>query len=97
MVGSCMSNLQLNRRLKDIKGSEEDFGGVGIIASLQPVMDGYIFKDVDNSEYDLLATNLWQQHFKMYELYEITRQRESKLFGAILNRLREGNHTIDDI
>ena len=92
MVGSCMSNLQLNRRLKDIKGSEEDFGGVGIIASLQPVMDGYIFKDVDNSEYGVPATNL-----KMYELHEILRQRESILFAGILNRLREGNHTQDDI
>lgn len=100
MVGSCMFNVQKNCRLKDVKGSKEYFGGIiaiGDLFQLQPVMDGYIFKDVDNSEYGLLATNLWQQHFKMYELYEITRQRESKLFGAILNRLREGNHTIDDI
>lgn len=55
------------------------------------------FKDVDNSEYGVLATNLWQKHFKMYELHEIMRQRESKLFAEILNRLREGNHTQDDI
>ena len=55
-------------------------------------MDGYIFKDVDNSEYGVLATNL-----KMYELHEILRQRESILFAGILNRLREGNHTQDDI
>lgn len=60
-------------------------------------MDGYIFKDVDNSEYGVLATNLWQKHFKTYELHEITSQRESKLFAEILKRLREGNHTQDDI
>lgn len=64
MVGSCMLNVQINCRLKDIKGSKEDFG-VSIIAvrdlfQLQPVMDGYIFKDADNSEYGVLATNLWQ-------------------------------------
>ena len=102
MVGSCMFNVQINCRLTDIKGSKEDFGGVSIIAvgdlfQLQPVMDGYIFKDVDNSEYGVLATNLWQKHFKMYELHEIMRQRESKLFAEILNRLREGYHTQDDI
>ena len=102
MVGSCMFNVKINSRLKDIKGSKEDFGGVSIIAigdlfQLQPVMDGYIFKDVDNSEYGILATNIWQKHFKMYEVHEIMRQRESKLFAEILNRLREGNHTQDDI
>lgn len=102
MVGNYMFNVQINCRLKDIKGSKEDFGGVSIIAigylfQLQPVMDGYIFKNVDNSEYGVLATDLWRKHFKMYELHEIMRQRESKLFAAILNRLREGNHAQDDI
>ena len=102
MVRNTMFNVQVNNRLKDIKGSKDDFGGVSIIAigdlfQLQPVMDGYIFKDLDNSEYSILAPNLWQKHFKMFELHEIMRQRESKVFAEILNRLREGNHTIDDI
>ena len=102
MVGNTMFNVQINNRLKDIKGSKEDFGGVSIIAigdlfQLQPVMDGYIFKDMDNSEYGILAPNLWQQYFKMFELQEIMRQRESKVFAEILNRLREGKHTRDDI
>ena len=48
----------------------EDFGAVSIIAigdlfQLQPVMDGYIYKDVENLDYCVLATNLWQQHLKM--------------------------------
>ena len=102
MVGSTMFNVQINNRLKDIKGSKENFGGVSIIAigglfQLQPVMDSYIFKDLDNSEYAILAPNLWQEYFKMFELKEIMRQRESKVFAEILNRLREGNHTKDDI
>ena len=102
MVGNTMFNVQINNRLKDIKGSREDFGGVSIIAigdlfQLQPVMDAYIFKDMDNSEYGILAPNLWQQHFEMFELQEIMRQRESKVFAEILNRLREGKHTQADI
>lgn len=102
MVGNTMFNVQINNRLKDIKGSNDDFGGVSIIAigdlfQLQPVMDGYIFKDLDNSAYSILAPNLWQKHFKMFELHEIMRQRESKVFAEILNRLREGNHTVNDI
>ena len=102
MVGSTMFNVQINNRLKDIKGSKENFGGVSIIAigdlfQLQPVMDSYIIKDLDNSEYAILAPNLWQDYFKMFELKEIMRQRESKVFAEILNRLREGNHTKDDI
>ena len=35
--------------------------------------------------------------FTMFELDEIMRQRESREFAQILNRLREGNHTQDDI
>lgn len=42
-----MFNVQINKRLKDIKGSKDDFGGVIIaFADLfqhQPVKDGYIF------------------------------------------------------
>ena len=102
MVGSTMFNIQINNRLKAIKGSKDNFGGVSIIAigdlfQLEPVMDRYIFKDIDNSEYAILAPNLWQDYFKMFELKEIMRQRESKVFSEILNRLREGNHTHDDI
>jgi len=101
MVGNTIFNVQINNRLKDIKGSKYDFGGVSIIAigdlfQLQPVRDGYIFKDLDNSEYSILSPNLWQEHFKMFELHEIMRQRESKVFAEILNRLREGNHRKDD-
>ncbi len=78
MVGSAMFNLQLNHRLKDIK---EDFGGVSMVAigdllQLEPVMDKYIFKNLDSSEYAVLAPNKWQDHFHMFELEEIMRQRE---------------------
>ncbi|XP_028412493.1 ATP-dependent DNA helicase PIF1-like [Dendronephthya gigantea] len=103
MVGNSMFTIQLNNRLKDLKGSKEDFGGVSIITigdlfQLKPVMDGHIFTDIQSlSSYDVLAPNLWRKYFRMFELDEIMRQRESKIFAEILNRLREGNHTPSDL
>ena len=102
MVGNTMLNIQINNRLKDIKGSKEDFGGVSIVAigdlfQLEPVMDSDIFKDFDDIEYGPLAQKLWKEHFKMFEVVEIMTQRECKEFAEILNRLREGKHTAHDI
>ena len=101
MVGNSMFTVQLNNCLKDLKGSKEDFGGVSIITlgdlfQLKPVMDGYVFTDVQClNSYNILAPNLWRKYFKMFELDEIIRQRESKMFAEILNRLREGNTASD--
>lgn len=105
MVGNTMFNVEINNRLKDIKGSSLPFRGVSIIAigdlfQLQPVTDGRMvmyLKDMDNSDYGILAPNLWQEHFSMFRLHEIMRQRESKDFAEVLNRLGEGNHTTEDI
>ena len=47
------------------------------------------YSKTDNSEYSVLFPNLWQAHFKMFELDEIMRQKESKA----LHRLREGKYT----
>ena len=99
MVANSMLTVQLNNRLKDLKGSKDDFGGVSIttlgdLFQLKPVMDGYVFTDVQClNSYNILAPNLWRK----YELDEIMRQRESKMFAEILNRLREGNHTASDL
>lgn len=102
MVGNTLFNVQVNNRLKDIKRRKEDFGGVSIVAigdlfQPQPVMDGYIFKHLDDLQYGILAPNLWQKNFQMFELQQIMRQRESKEFAKILNRLREGLHTNNDL
>ena len=102
MVGSAMFNVKINNRLKDIKGSKQDFGGVSIVAigdllQLEPVIDKYIFKNPENAEYAVLAPNKWQDNLNMFELQEIMRQKESKIFAQILNRLREGKHTNEDI
>ena len=96
MVGDAMFTIQLNNRLKDLKGTEKDFGGVSIITigdlfQLKPVMDRYVFTDVQClNSYNILTPNLWRKYFRMFELDEIMRQRESNIFAEILNRLREG-------
>ena len=48
MLGNAMFTVQVNNRLKDIKGSALPFSDVSIIAigdlfQLQPVMDGYMW------------------------------------------------------
>jgi len=97
-----MFHIQINNRLKDTKGSSLPFGGVSIITigdlfQLTPVMDSYVFKETQNLEYSILAPNPWQELFRMFELDEIMRQRDCKLFVEMLNRLREGKHTPQDI
>lgn len=53
---------------------------------------------MDINECGILAPNIWQELFKMFELKQMIRQRESKQFAEImLNRFREGNHTNKDI
>ena len=73
MVGNTMFTVQINNRLKDIKGSSLPFGGVSIVAigdlfQLQPVMDNHTFKDIVNQQYGVLAPNMWKKLFKMFEL-----------------------------
>ena len=77
VVGNSMFTVQLNNRLKDLKGSKDDFGGVSIITlgdlfQLKPVMDSYVFTDVQClNSYNILVPNLWRKYFKMFELDEI--------------------------
>lgn len=53
MVGNSTFNIQINNRLKDIKGSNPNFGVVSIVAigdlfQIKPVIDSYIFLDTDD-------------------------------------------------
>jgi hypothetical protein len=60
------------------------------------LFDGWIFENF-TEQYDPLAFNLRKEHFKMYELKEIMRHKESKQFADVLNRIRNCNHTSVDI
>ena len=99
MVGSGMFNF-LDLRLQQIMNTKEPFGGLSIITvgdlfQLKPVFDHCIFENTHQG-YNALATNLWQQYFQMFELSQVMRQREDK-DKEILNRIREGKHTDNDI
>ena len=54
---------------------------IGDLFQLEPAMDRYIFRNLDNSEYGILAPNKWHDYFTMFELQEIMRERESKVFA----------------
>ena len=100
MVGSGMFNF-FNLRLQQVMGNKEPFGGISLITvgdlfQLKPVFDKWIF---GNSQigYDALASNIWAEYFTLFELTEIVRQKDDKEFAELLNRLREGKHSKDDI
>lgn len=100
MVGSGMFNF-LNLRLQQIMGTNKPFGGISVITvgdlfQLKPVFDKWIF---ENSQYgyNAFATNIWTEYFTLFELTEIMRQKEDKQFAELLNCLREGKHSDDDI
>lgn len=100
MVGSGMFNF-LNLRLQQIMGTNTPFGALSVIAAgdlfqLKPVFDNWIFNNT-NHGYGDLATNIWNEYFTLFELTEIMRQKDDKEFAELLNRLREGNHTQNDI
>ena len=101
---SMVSNYMLkfiHLRLQEIKCNNLLFGGINIITvgdlhQLKPVMGQFVFEDYRN-DYGPLATNLWTQNFKIYELTDIMRQKDDKQFAQLLNRLRIGTHTKNDI
>jgi hypothetical protein len=51
--------------------------------------DSWIFSQPFGS-LECLGANLWADHFSLYELDEIMRQKEDLSFAQLLNRLREG-------
>ena len=101
---SMVSNYMLkfiHLRLQEIKSNNLLFGGVNIIAvgdmfQLKPVMGQFVFENYKN-DYGPLATNLWKENFKIYQLSDIMRQKDDKKFAELLNRLRTGTHSQNDI
>ncbi|MDY6841695.1 MAG: AAA family ATPase [Pseudomonadota bacterium] len=102
MVGADMFNF-VHQRLQQIMGTgnKRIFGGVSVLAvgdlfQLQPVMDRWVFQS-SNTVYGGLALRLWQEFFTLFELTEIMRQKEDAQFAQLLNRVREGRHTEEDV
>ena len=99
MVGNTLLSF-IDQRLQELSGLKKPFGNVSIIAvgdlyQLQPIRDGWVFNDLKRGP-SSLAPNLWKDHFKMFELTEIMRQKDDIEFTELLNRLRHNSLTESD-
>ena len=50
-----------------------------------------------NIDYGPLATNLWKTYFTMFELTEIMHQKDDQPYAELLNQLRKGDQTEQDM
>jgi hypothetical protein len=84
-------------------GCPRPFGNVSVLAvgdffQLKPVMDAWIFSSrYTTPQMSCLASSLWVDHFDFFELQQVIRQKDDQTCAELLNRLREGLHTDDDI
>ena len=94
----------LDLKLREITMQHDKLmGGVSIFAlgdlyQLQPVNGHYVFEEPSNEEHRVSFTlrNLWHQ-FQVVNLEENHRQGAAKEFGDLLNRIRVGAHTKEDL
>ena len=100
MVGAD-TLLTIHRRLCDIMSNSSPFGGMSIICvgdllQLPPVGQRAVFSD-PSDEMAAIYGSLWKTHFKIIELTEVQRQKGDQSFADLLNRMRVGEHTVEDI
>ncbi|GLV33460.1 hypothetical protein CBL_20198 [Carabus blaptoides fortunei] len=102
-VGSTLLS-GVDTRLRQIVGVNSSFGGVSVLLvgdlhQLPPVMDAPIYKFSNSNEmkdfFDIINP-LWEE-FKFYELTEIMRQKNEKMFIESLNNLAIGQMSEKDI
>ena len=99
MVGKSTFDF-IDTRLQQLTGIRAPFGGLSVIAvgdfyQLKPVNDRLVFLDPKESA-KALASNSWKDHFKIYELVDIMRQKDDLKFAQLLNRLRLNELTEED-
>ena len=90
----------IDTRLQQLTGIRAPFGGLSVIAvgdfyQLKPVGDRLVFLDLKEGA-TALAPNSWKDHFKIYELVDIMRQKDDLKFAQLLNRLRLNVLTEED-
>ena len=65
---------------------------------MAPVQDSYVFSEHYRQDTpEMLAPNIWTSNFHIYSLTEIMRQRDQQHFCEMLNRLRVGKSTPEDM
>ncbi|XP_030828689.1 uncharacterized protein LOC100890415 [Strongylocentrotus purpuratus] len=100
MVG-CDLLMTVDQRLREIKGVNKIFGGISVLAfgdlyQLAPVCQKFVFEDAADL-FARLAGSLWQDNFQFAELDEIMRQKDDRAFAELLNRIRVGEQTQEDM
>ena len=90
----------IHSRLCEIYANDEIFGGLNVIAvgdfyQLSPVNGSFIFSDQRYS--GRLASHLWRDFFTMVELKVNMRQQNDTSFSLMLNRIRKGEQTHEDV
>ena len=102
---TCCTLCTLDLRLCEIKQVDQDFGGVkvflfGDLAQLKPVLGCYTFARPSNPDFRLSygdgTDSLWRR-FKVINLEKNHRQGKDKEYADLLNRVRVGMHTKEDI
>ena len=104
MVGHS-TLLKIHQRLQDIMGTVRDdvyFGGVSVLAvgdfyQIDPVKTRAVYKVPDVYYEALNPFHMWKDLFRIAELHQIMRQKEDVYFAELLNRVRTGEITSDDI
>ena len=93
----------LDLRLREITMVNSVFGGLSVMCfgdlfQLEPVQGRYVFKEPSNQEHAMSfkLRNLWNL-FSVINLEENHRQGDEKVFGDMLNRVRIGAQTDEDI
>ena len=96
---------RIHLRLCEIKNSKQLFGGVNVYlfgdpAQLKPVRGSYIFAAPNCPDYKLAygdgTDSLWKS-FSVINLEENHRQGKDKIYADMLNRIRVGKQTQEDI
>jgi hypothetical protein len=100
MVGAKTFS-HVDSRLRQIFNSNKIFGGISLIVfgdlrQLRPVCDRYVFQNDPTNPYSELIDNRLWSPFKMFQLTEIMRQKDDKIFAEALQRISLGKTTKDD-
>ncbi len=101
MVSATMMS-HVDHRLREITRCDELFGGISIICfgdfhQLRPVKDRFVFQCDDSNKYSALFENFYWENFRAFELTEIMRQKDDRVFAIALNNLATGECTDKDI
>ena len=91
-------HLRLNELKGNLLDTDRTFGGISIIAfgdlyQLRPVFGSAIFKETNRNTF----MHLWKDNFALHELTENQRQCQDFAYSQLLNRIRIGEHTDEDI